>query len=55
MVQVRLSLAVEFGNEESRTVKKDWGFQTVDRAHGHIVEVSLCRAIPRNMEKLGCG
>lgn len=55
MVQVLFSLAVDFGNEESRTVMKDWGFQTVDRAHGHIVEVSLCRAIPRNTEKLGCG
>lgn len=33
MVQVLLSLAVDFENEESRMVK-DWGFQTVDRAHG---------------------
>lgn len=33
MVPVLLSLVVDFGNEENWTVKKDWGFQTVDRAH----------------------
>lgn len=31
---------------------KDWGFQTVDTWKG--VEVSLCRAILRNTEKLEC-